>query len=117
LNHAIGRLDLEAADRLLTAEPALARQTLETAASRDNATSWYFKRIGHYAFGGDRWRDPAASSSPDPLLGGRGRFAGRRCRCAHQKWKWFDCAAAGNRTVRTRRQRISASQGRTCPHP
>jgi hypothetical protein len=52
LIRAIGRLDLEAADRLLTAEPALARQTLGTAASRDKATSWYFNRIGHYAADG-----------------------------------------------------------------
>src|SRR5262249_13576737 len=50
---AIAGLDEAHANRLLEAEPSLAREVLEVGASRENARDWYFERIVHYANAGD----------------------------------------------------------------
>ena len=53
LIRAIASRDQQQASRLLEASPGLARQVVETGATRQVSTDYYFKEIEHYVYAGD----------------------------------------------------------------
>src|SRR6266850_134186 len=53
LIRAIASLDEQKASRLLDASPGLARQVSKIGATRQVSTTYYFKEIEHYVYGGD----------------------------------------------------------------
>jgi ankyrin repeat protein len=62
LVRAIASRAREEAKRLLSASPALATEALKIGATREEASTYYFEEIGHYAYGGDTALHMAAAA-------------------------------------------------------
>src|SRR5262245_49998444 len=84
LIRAIGGLDEAVANRWLDAAPSLANEALMVAATRQDARTWYFERIVHYAYAGDTALHLAAAAYL-PELTRRLLEMGANCRARNRR--------------------------------